>query len=229
MNPRRPLLLSAWLVASILLSGLAGNAAYAAAADVTQPATGHTVPSKAEPPANAKAPAKTGKKPAEEPDTLVLSDTLNYNDLKKESVFTGNVVMTRGLMTLRSDTLSMHEDANGFQYGTATVGPNKLVFVRQENPAKYEVIEAKGLRAEYNGKTDDFEMIGKAVVTRFVCGKPFDTISGERVKYNQKTDIYEAYGGPNSAAAGGRVRSVAQPGAKIDAAVAECSKKSAKG
>ncbi|WP_233154861.1 lipopolysaccharide transport periplasmic protein LptA [Candidimonas nitroreducens] len=173
--------------------------------------------------------SQSGKKPAEQPDTVVLSDTLNYNDAKKESVFTGSVVMTRGLMTLRADKLALHQDAEGFQYGTATVGPGKLVFVRQENPEKFEVIEARGLRAEYDGKTEEFEMIGKAVVTRFICGKPFDTISGERVKYNQKTDIYQAYGGPNSAAAGGRVRSVAQPGAKADAAVAECSKKSAQG
>jgi hypothetical protein len=28
--------------------------------------------------------------------------------------------MTRGLMTLTSDTLEMHEDAQGGQYGTAT-------------------------------------------------------------------------------------------------------------
>lgn len=211
MNPRRYPLLFAWLAASALIVGLGADTALAATAS----------PAKA-------GQSQAGKKPVEQPDTLVLSDTLNYNDIKKESVFTGNVVMTRGLMTLRSDTLSMHEDAAGFQYGTATVGTGKLVFVRQERPEKYEVIEARGLRAEYDGKTDEFEMIGKAVVTRFVCGKPFDTISGERVKYNQKTDIYEAFGGPNSAAAGGRVRSVAQPTAKIDAAVAECSKKSAK-
>lgn len=175
-----------------------------------------------------KAASSGEEKPVEQPDTIILSDTLNYDDVKKESVFTGNVIMTRGLMTLTADTLAMHEDAEGFQYGTATVGPNKLVFVRQENPEKFEVVEARGLRAEYDGKTDIFEMIGQAIVTKFICGKPFDTISGERVKYNQTTNIYEAYGGPNSAAKGGRVRSVAQPRAKADAAAAECQQKAAK-
>src|SRR5690606_28164055 len=173
--------------------------------------------------------AQPAAKPAEEPDTLILSDTLNYDDVKKESVFTGNVIMTRGLMTLHSDKLVMHEDAQGFQYGTATVAPNKLVHVRQEDPAKFEVIEAKGQRAEYSGKTDEVEMIGQAVVTRFVCGKEVDRISGERVKYNQTTNIYQAFSGPNSAAQGGRVRSVASPRAKGDAALAECRKKSSKG
>ncbi len=160
--------------------------------------------------------------PAEEPDTLILSDSLDYDDVNKESVFTGNVVMTRGLMKLTSDRLTMREDPNGFQHGTATVEKGKLVFVRQENPEKFEVIEARGLRAEYNGETEVLEMIGQAVVTRFICGKPFDNIQGERVIYRQKTSTYQAFGGPDSSAAGGRVRSLAQSRAKADAAAAAC-------
>lgn len=170
--------------------------------------------------------AQTTNAPAEDPDTLVLSDTLDYDDIKKESVFTGNVVMTRGPMTLHSDKLVMREDAEGFQHGTATVTGGKLVLIRQEDPSKFEVIEAKGLRGDYNGKTEEIIMTGQAVVTRYLCGKPFDTIKGERVTYKQKTDTYQAVGGPNSAAAGGRVRSVAQARSKADAAIAQCQKKS---
>ena len=171
-------------------------------------------------------PAKTANTAAPEPDTLILSDTLNYDDIKKESVFTGNVVMTRGQMTLYSDTLIMHEKPDGSQYGTATVEPGKLVRVRQENPEEFEVIEAIGVRAEYDGKKEEVEMIGKAVVTRFVCGKQLDQIKGERVIYRQSNNTYQAFGGPNSAGPNGRVRSLAQPRAKADAALAECRKKS---
>lgn len=168
--------------------------------------------------------------PEEEPDTLILSDTLNYNDATKESTFTGNVVMTRGLMTLHADTLVMSEDAEGFQHGVATVsGPSKRVTVRQENPEKFELIEAEGLRGVYNGKTEEIEMIGQAIVTKFVCGKKLDTIRGERVKYNQSTSVYQAYGGPQSSAQGGRVRSLATPSAKADAAAEACRQKSKNG
>ncbi len=166
--------------------------------------------------------AAQAQTPAIEPDTLILSDTLNYNDAKKESTFTGNVVMTRGPMTLNSDLLVTREDADGFQYGTATADKGKLVFIRQENPEKFEVIEARGLRAEYDSKAETVEVIGHATSTKCVCGKPFDTISGERVKYYQATSIYQASGGPNSAARGGRVRSLATPAAKAEAAAAAC-------
>lgn len=167
--------------------------------------------------------------PQEEPDTLVISDTLVYDDNAKESVFTGNVVLTRGNMTLHSDRLAMREDADGFQHGTATVERGKLVLLRQENPEKFEVLEAKGLRAEYNGKTEEIEMIGKAVITRFICGKPFDNIQGERVIYRQKTETYQAFGGPNSAAPGGRVRSLATPRSRADAAIEACRKQKGQG
>ncbi|KRC73343.1 Lipopolysaccharide export system protein LptA [compost metagenome] len=178
-------------------------------------------------PAYAADPAPKAAAPAEEPSTLILSDTLHYDDIKKQSVFTGNVNLTRGLMTLSSDTLQMTEDAQGNQYGTATADKGKVVTIRQERPDTFELIEGKGLRAEYDGTKSTFDLIGQAVVVRYVCGKPFDTIRGERVRYNEKTGTYEAQGGPNSAAAGGRVRSVAEPRAKADAAVAECRKQQA--
>jgi len=165
---------------------------------------------------------KPGDPPKEEPSTLIVSDTLHYDDTKRESTFTGNVIMTRGLMTMNSDTLKMREDAEGFQYGTATVDNGKRVFIRQERPDTFEVLEGIGQRAEYDGKTEIFDLIGQAVVTRYICGERFDMISGQKVRYNQKTDVYEAFAGPEAGTTGGRVRSIAQPRAKVDAAVAAC-------
>ncbi|MFA5520693.1 MAG: lipopolysaccharide transport periplasmic protein LptA [Castellaniella sp.] len=165
--------------------------------------------------------------PPEQPDTLVLSDTLTYDDARRESIFTGNVIMTRGTLKLLADRLVMHEDSEGFQYGTATVEPGRQVQIEQENPEKFEVLQARGARGEYNGKTEEIMVIGQAVVTRFICGKPFDTIKGEKIVYRQKTDTYQAYSGPGSASSDGRVRSLAKPRANIDAAVAECRRKAA--
>jgi len=167
------------------------------------------------------APGKTGGQ-QEDPSTLILSDTLHYDDIKRQSVFTGNVVLTRGLMKLNADRLEVHEDAKGNQYGVATADKNKMVTLRQERPETFETIEGVGVRAEYDGAKSQFDLIGQAVVTRYICGKPFDVIRGQRVRYNDKTGTYEAEGGPNSSAPGGRVRSLAEPRAKSDAAIAAC-------
>lgn len=162
--------------------------------------------------------------PAAEPDTLILSDTLHYDDVKKESTFTGNVILTRGTLTLRSDKLVTHEDADGFQFGTATAEKSGLVHIRQENPEKFETIKGSGVRVEYDGKTEDVTLIGQAIITRYVCGKPFENLRGARIIYHQKTSTYEAFGGSNSAGEGGRVRSLTQPRARVDEAMAECQK-----
>ncbi len=162
--------------------------------------------------------------PAAEPDTLILSDTLHYDDIQRESTFTGNVVLTRGAMTLRSDKLVTREDEQGYQYGTATAEKSGLVHIRQENPEKFETIKASGIRAEYDGKAETVTLIGQAIITRYICGKPFDNLRGARVIYHQKTGTYEAFGGANSAGEGGRVRSLTQPRSRVDQAVAECQK-----
>ena len=160
--------------------------------------------------------------PVEEPSTTILSDTLRYDDTKRESTFTGKVVMTRGFLTLSSDVLSMREDSEGHQYGVATADPGKRVFIRQVRPENFEVLEGVGLKADYDGKNETFDLIGQAVVTRYICGKHFDTVSGQQVRYNQKTDVYQAFSGPDSFNPDGRVRSVAQPKARTEAAVAAC-------
>lgn len=170
--------------------------------------------------ANAQAQSKDGS--AEEPSTLILSDTLHYDDVKRQSIFTGNVVLTRGLMKLTADKLEVNEDDAGNQHGSALSNKGNVVTIRQERPENFEVIEGKGLRAEYDSDKSQFDLIGQAVVIRYICGKPFDTIRGERIRYNEKTGVYQAQGGANSSAPGGRVRSVVEPRAKADAAVAQC-------
>jgi len=158
----------------------------------------------------------------EEPATQILSNELTYDEKTATSVFTGDVIMTRGLLTLKADVLSLKEDAEGYQYGTATMDSDKRVYIRQERPENFEVLEGIGERAEYDGKAETFDLIGKALLTRYICGKPFDTISGQRVRYFQSTDRYQAFSGPNSDNPDGRVRSIAQPRAKVDAAIEAC-------
>lgn len=158
----------------------------------------------------------------EEPDTIILSDTLHYDDVAKVSTFTGNVILTRGALTLRAEKLVMREDADGNQFGTATTNPGEIVTIYQENPEKFETIIGTGNQADYDGGNGTVTLTGQAVVTRKVCGEPFDNVRGSKIVYHEKTAKYEAFGGANSAGAGGRVRSLTQPQSKVDKAIAKC-------
>ena len=44
---------------------------------------------------------------------MVLSDSLDYDDVKKESVLVGNVIVTRGLMNLHADRVTVRQLPDG--------------------------------------------------------------------------------------------------------------------
>lgn len=157
----------------------------------------------------------------EEPETLVLSDSLSYDDINKTSTFTGHVILTRGLMRLTADKLLLKEDSQGAQHGTATVSESPKVTVFEERPETYETIYAEGKQATYSGDTEIVKLIGQSIVIRRVCGKVVDTLRGDVITYNSKNSTYKTEGGPN-APDNGRVRSVVQARSKVDAAVEEC-------
>lgn len=161
-----------------------------------------------------------------EPDTIVVSDTLHHDDIQRESTFEGEVVMTRGQLILHSDRLVLSEDEQGFQFGVATLTESDRVRVRQDNPEDFEVIKGEGLKAVWNGKDEELELIGQAIITRFVCGRPVDEVRGDKVIYFQQTDTYEAIGGPQSPTGDQRVRSVVRPRSVVDQAIEECREQS---
>lgn len=158
----------------------------------------------------------------EDAPTLIDSDTLEYDDAKQTSVFTGNVVLTRGALTLRADRLELRQAADGSQYATATAQGKEQVFVRQTQPDSVEVVEGTGDRAEYDSSKEEIQLVGHAIVQRLACGKVLDEIRGERVRYNQKTDVYSASGGPQAGTSNRRVRTMIQSRDKSDSIVASC-------
>ena len=161
-----------------------------------------------------------------EPDTVILSDTLDYDDQTRQSIFQGNVIVTRGNLNLHADKVEVNELADGSQHVIATLNGSDRVRLRQESPEKYELIKGEGLRGEFHSGSEQLTLIGQAVLTRYICGEAIDSIRGDKVIYNKNTDTYQAIGGPNSADSQKRVRSVARPRANIDRAIAECKAKS---
>lgn len=142
--------------------------------------------------------------------TLIDSDTLQYDDVRQTSVFTGNVVLTKGTLIIRSDRMELREDAEGYQTGIATANKGKQVFVRQKREGVEEFTEGTSNRAEYEGKSERIFFIDQALVKRLSCGVAQDEIRGQVVIYDQRSETYSAQGGPRSPQANQRVRTVIQ-------------------
>ncbi|HEY8050525.1 MAG TPA: lipopolysaccharide transport periplasmic protein LptA [Ramlibacter sp.] len=141
----------------------------------------------------------------------VEADALRYDDLKQTSVFTGNVVVTKGTILIRGARIDVRQDPDGYQYGVVTAPPGKLAYYRQKREGVDEYIEGEGETIEYNGKTDQVKFIKRAEMRRIRGGTLADEVVGSLITYDNTTDVFTVDGGPASPAIGGRVRAVLTP------------------
>lgn len=126
----------------------------------------------------------------------IESDRMNADDSRKTAVFEGKVVLTQGTLSIRGDRVTVTQDAQGFQTGTAVGNPASF---RQKREGSAEYIEAEADRIEYNGKADRVEFFGRARLRRD-CG---DDVRGNYISYDARSEFFTV-NSAGSGAAGGR-------------------------
>lgn len=149
----------------------------------------------------------------------IEADALRYDDLKQTSVFTGNVVATKGTILIRGTRIDVRQDPDGYQYGVVTPAPGKLAYFKQKRDAPGdEWIEGEAERIEYDGRADTVKFVRRAVMRRLMNGKVNDETTGPLIVYDQSNDTYSVNGAPmppNASVAagegGGRVRATLTP------------------
>jgi lipopolysaccharide export system protein LptA len=121
--------------------------------------------------------AATGIVHAEKADSAkpmnIEADALRHDELQQTSVFTGNVVMTKGTIVLRGAQLDVRQDAEGYQYGVIKAEAGKRAFFRQKRDTvagqPEEFIEGEGEVIEYDGKADIVKFIRRGEMRRYVA------------------------------------------------------------
>ena len=152
------------------------------------------------------APAQAEKADRGKPINLE-SDRMRVDDAQKISVFEGKVVMTQGTLSIRADKITVRQDKEGHQYGSASGNPASF---RQKRDGADEYIEGEAERIEYNGKIDKVEFFNRARLKR----EPADEVRGNYISYDARTEYFTVSGGDGANASGGaegRVRAVIQP------------------
>jgi lipopolysaccharide export system protein LptA len=136
----------------------------------------------------------------------IEADRLTVDDVKKESVFEGNVTVSQGSLSLKADKVVVKQDAGGFNYAYAY---GKPAYFKQKRDGFDEYIEGQGERLEYDGKADRMQVFTNAEIH-----KGADEVKGDFITYDAKTGFYQVMGGPSVATAvnpKGRVRATIQP------------------
>ena len=139
------------------------------------------------------------------------ADALRYDDARQTSVFTGNVVITKGSIVIRGAQVEVKQDAQGNQFGTVTGSP---AFFRQKREGVDEFIEGTAQRIEYDSQADTVRFVGNAVLRRLKGTAVNDETAGAVIAYNNASDVFTVDGGPTNRTVGnpgGRVRAMLTP------------------
>jgi len=133
--------------------------------------------------------------------------------LNQHVVFNGNVVVTKGTMTIRAARIEVRETADGYQSALAFGAANRPATFRQKRDGVDEYIEGEAEKLEYDGKSDTIRFVTNASVRRLRGAGIADEIAGNLVTYDSVTEVFSVSGGAASTPTnpGGRVRAVLTP------------------
>ena len=149
------------------------------------------------------------------------ADALRYDDLKQTSVFTGNVVITKGSTIIRGERVDVQQDPEGYQQATVVAAPGKLAYYRKKRDGLDEFIEGEGERIEYDSRQDVVKFIRSAVLRRYKGALLADETTGSQINYDNKTDVFTVDGGAQNRSASnpsGRIRAMLSPRVAASAA-----------
>ena len=148
----------------------------------------------------------------------IESDALRYDDLKQTSIFTGNVVITKGSIILRGAQVDVSQDPEGFQFGTAIEKDGKRAFFRQKRDTvkgePEEWMEGEAETIYYDGKADTVTFTKAAILRRYRGAAVSDETQGNQIVYNNLTDVFNVVGGAGNVSPTnptGRVRAMISP------------------
>jgi lipopolysaccharide export system protein LptA len=156
--------------------------------------------------------AASAEKADQSKPTQIEANRMSADDARRMTIFEGNVVLTRGTIRLSADRVVVRQDAEGYQYATATGKPAR--FRQRQDPKPPETegpwLEGEALRMEIDDKSGKVELYDDARVKR-----GGDEVAGNYILLDQRSDFFSvsnAKDGKDAApAGGGRVKAVIQP------------------
>ena len=158
-------------------------------------------------------PAHAEKADREKPINLE-ADRISIDDIKKQQIFEGNVILTQGTMQIRTNRLVVTQDADGFQKGVATGGVNGLARFKQKREGSDDYVEGEGERIEHDAREEKTEFFIRAWVK-----SGLDEVKGQYISYDALTEKYVVTNGAGQTKsakgeAQARVRAIIQPKGK---------------
>lgn len=141
------------------------------------------------------------------------ADSMRHDDVRQTTVFTGNVVITKGSILIRGGRVEVTQTPEGYQRAQIMAAPGRLAYFRSKRDGVDEHMEGEAELIEYDGRSDTVQFSRRAVLRRYAGTDLADETSGSVIRYDNAAEVFTVDGAPRSAGAGsgGRVRAVLSP------------------
>lgn len=122
----------------------------------------------------------------------IQADRLSHDDIKKWSVFSGNVIVTKGSIVMRGGRLELQQDKPGQTVARLWPEPGQRAYFKQKREGLFEYMEGQAELIEYAEQSDEVVLSRQAQLKRLKGAVVADEIQGPRIVYNNKTEVFHA-------------------------------------
>jgi len=151
-----------------------------------------------------------GEKADRNKPTQIEANRMSADDAKRMNIFEGNVVLTKGTVAVRADRIVVRQDAEGYQFTTATGTPVR--FKQKQDPKEGQKegvwMDGEAMRVEIDERKQTIELFDKARISR-----GGDEVAGNYIFFDQRSEFYSVSSGKagKEGEPQGRVTAVIQP------------------
>jgi lipopolysaccharide export system protein LptA len=136
-------------------------------------------------------PAQAEKADKEKP-TELEANRMSADDVRRLSIFEGNVVLVKGTMRVLADRIVVRQDAEGYQYATANGKPVRFRQRQDPRPPEKEGrwMEGEAARIEIDERANTVKLFENARVNR-----GGDEVAGNYILVDQTSEFFSVSAG----------------------------------
>jgi len=117
-------------------------------------------------------------------------DSADLNEVSGVRIVTGNVVLTRGTLLLKSDRAEIKETPEGFISVTLTALPGKVATFRQKRDGGPDLwIDGQAERIEYEERTELVRLYSNAIVKELEGKRLTNQIAAPFIAYDNRKEV----------------------------------------
>jgi lipopolysaccharide export system protein LptA len=117
-------------------------------------------------------------------------DSLDVDEVTQTRILTGNVILTRGTLTLKSDRALVKESPEGYMSVTLTSNSGRVATFRQKRDGGPDLwMEGQAERIEYDERQELVKLFSKAIVKQLENGRLTNELNGPFISYDSRKEV----------------------------------------